>query len=246
MPVEVIVDHIPRPGGEPGPPGPAGPPGATGPQGPTGGTGPQGPGGAQGPAGPTGPPGTTSWWGLTDVPSTFPPAAHGNEAHLYEFTNRYGTLAYDWTQQRMTTAEWFVVDGWNWQWRNRNRSSDGAQPTIRVFAATGAIFEHTSSSAWKRHVEDARDVLAEVALKLRPVTYIPLSGETPDDATEGNRTVGLIAEEVAEVLPQVCSFDEAGAASYVSYDEIAVVALAAVQHLTDRVATLEQRLAETS
>ena len=63
--------------GPTGPAGPAGadstvpgPPGPQGLQGPTGATGSQGP---QGNVGPAGPPGTTSWTGITDKPSTFPP-----------------------------------------------------------------------------------------------------------------------------------------------------------------------------
>ncbi len=71
--------------GEPGKPGPAGKPGDRGPKGDKGDpfeyedftpeqlkalTGPQGPRGARGPAG------TTSWSGITDKPSTFPPAKH--------------------------------------------------------------------------------------------------------------------------------------------------------------------------
>jgi|GEM_PF-4927993 len=60
--------------GPQGPQGPAGPQGATGPQGetgPQGATGAQGATGPQGPEGPQGPAGTTSWTGLTNIPSGF-------------------------------------------------------------------------------------------------------------------------------------------------------------------------------
>ena len=57
-----------------------GPTGPTGPQGPAGAdltvpgpAGPQGATGLPGEDGATGPPGTTSWTGITDKPSTFPP-----------------------------------------------------------------------------------------------------------------------------------------------------------------------------
>lgn len=74
--------------GEPGKPGPAGKPGEQGPKGDKGDpfeyedftseqlkalTGPQGPKGAKGARGPAG---TTSWSGITDKPSTFPPEKH--------------------------------------------------------------------------------------------------------------------------------------------------------------------------
>ena len=81
--------------GDPGEPGPAGKQGATGARGPKGDkgdpfeyedftpeqlkslTGPQGPKGAKGAMGPAG---TTSWSGITDKPSTFPPAKHTHKA----------------------------------------------------------------------------------------------------------------------------------------------------------------------
>lgn len=66
--------------GNEGPQGPTGPEGPEGPQGPQGNQGPQGIQGEQGPAGPEGPegpqgpqgdPGTTSWLGLTNIPTGF-------------------------------------------------------------------------------------------------------------------------------------------------------------------------------
>ena len=66
--------------GPQGPPGVPGVPGPTGPQGPKGDTGaastipgPPGANGADGADGATGPPGTTSWTGITDKPTIFPP-----------------------------------------------------------------------------------------------------------------------------------------------------------------------------
>ena len=74
------------PQGEPGvgvvgPTGPEGPPGPTGPTG-EGATGPEGPPGPAGPTGDTGPAGTTSWEGITDKPSTFPPTPAGQVADI--------------------------------------------------------------------------------------------------------------------------------------------------------------------
>ena len=65
-----------------GPKGDTGATGAAGPQGPQGLTGPAGPQGVPGPTGPkgdtgaTGPAGTTTWAGITNKPSTFPPSGH--------------------------------------------------------------------------------------------------------------------------------------------------------------------------
>ena len=62
--------------GPQGPKGDTGPQGVPGLQGETGPKGEPGPQGPQGEPGPQGDPGTTSWSGLTDVPSQFPPSAH--------------------------------------------------------------------------------------------------------------------------------------------------------------------------
>lgn len=69
--------------GATGPQGPQGIQGAQGPQGEKGDDGdpgPEGPEGPQGPAGADGAPGTTTWAGITDKPSTFPPEAHNQAA----------------------------------------------------------------------------------------------------------------------------------------------------------------------
>jgi len=64
------------PQGETGPAGPQGIKGDTGDTGPAGSAGPTGPTGATGPQGPQGEPGTTTWAGITDKPTTFPPSTH--------------------------------------------------------------------------------------------------------------------------------------------------------------------------
>lgn len=88
------------PQGEPGPRGPAGadgtmtfedltsdqreslrgPAGKDGQPGPAGKPGPQGPRGPRGYTGETGPAGTTTWAGITDKPSTFPPSSHTHKS----------------------------------------------------------------------------------------------------------------------------------------------------------------------
>ena len=70
--------NLKGPKGDKGDTGDAGPQGERGPQGEQGPQGPQGEQGSQGPQGPQGDPGTTTWAGITDKPSTFPPSAHSH------------------------------------------------------------------------------------------------------------------------------------------------------------------------
>jgi hypothetical protein len=72
--------------GPQGPQGDPGPQGLTGVQGLQGEIGPKGDPGQQGEQGNPGPPGTTSWTGITDKPSTFPPSNHDHPG-IYEPAN---------------------------------------------------------------------------------------------------------------------------------------------------------------
>lgn len=77
-----IVDlgSVVGPKGDKGDQGERGLQGPQGIQGPKGETGAQGATGPQGPAGADGAPGTTQWSGITDKPTSFPPAAHNHAA----------------------------------------------------------------------------------------------------------------------------------------------------------------------
>ena len=91
-----------------GPKGNTGATGAAGPQGPQGLTGPAGPQGVPGPTGPkgdtgaTGPAGTTSWNGITDKPSSFPPSGHQHTSFAGTLTAPSFQLALDGTNALQT------------------------------------------------------------------------------------------------------------------------------------------------
>lgn len=134
-----------------------------------------------------------------------------------------------------------IFDSSNLRWDTTRKDSSGSEPTIRIyFSGTKYLYEHSSSGAWKREVRDARDDLAERLLRLRPVSYLPMSGYTLDDAVVGKkRTIGLIAEEVDEIIPEVTSKDDDGNVGYVAYDMLVTAAIAAIQRLDERIKVLE-------
>lgn len=119
------VETTPGPQGEPGPAGAAGaqgPPGAAGAQGQQGQTGAQGPQGIQGeqgpagpkgdtgnqgPAGATGPAGTTTWGGITDIPTTFTPSAHAS-SHQTGGADEVGTVYASPAQITANTNNWDI------------------------------------------------------------------------------------------------------------------------------------------
>jgi hypothetical protein len=161
---------------------------------------------------------------------------HGNAAHAVPYMPVGGG-----TFTGGVTFDAFCnVSTNNFQYNQGRKDSDGAQPTLRIYASgTKYIWEHTSSLKWKREVEDASEMLLDKYHDLRPVSFLAMGGPSLEEAQPGKHTFGLIAEEVSEVLPEACSYDENGEPVYVAYDLISVVALAACQDIDKRLRALE-------
>jgi hypothetical protein len=135
----------------------------------------------------------------------------------------------------------------------------GANVTTQAevgFFATNGAYTATSDRRLKRDIERLEDGLAAV-LALRPSTY-----RFTAEAEDAPRSIGLIAQEVQPILPELVR--EGDGYLGISYGEIAVLAIAAIQEqqeiidgqaaalaardaeleaLRDRQAELEARLA---
>lgn len=109
-----------------------------------------------------------------------------------------------------------------------------------VYAANGTI--QTSDARWKENVSDLDVGLAEIR-QLRPVTF-----NWRDNPEEGQH-YGLIAQEVAKVLPELVYGRGSDAPLGLNYAEVVPVLVSAVQEQqaqlesqADQIATLEARL----
>ena len=89
-----------------------------------------------------------------------------------------------------------------------------------------------SSKDIKHDIEEMEPV-GEKLDRLRPVTFVY------DDDPEEKRRAGLIYEETAEVLPEICTGDESAKA--ISYVEMIPMLLKEIQELRARVKALEER-----
>jgi hypothetical protein len=78
--------------------------------------------------------------------------------------------------------------------------SDGAQ-TSGIHRATGNIISNTSDARLKTNIENIPNALDKV-LSLNGVTY-NWNENTPDDFDKEKTEVGLIAQEVQKVLPEI-------------------------------------------
>ncbi len=98
-------------------------------------------------------------------------------------------------------------------------------------------FVNSSDRRHKQDIEALNHGLEEV-LRLRPVSF------NWKESFNAHRSVGLIAQEVLPVLPEIvyADNDSAEASLNVSYTALVPVLINAIQELTQRVATLESEL----
>ena len=92
-----------------------------------------------------------------------------------------------------------------------------------------------------RYKTDVRDMgaLSEGLQRLRPVAFRCQQARAGGQRLE----YGLIAEEVAEVFPDIVVYDEAGRPETVQYRKVNAMLLNEVQHQHQRIGDLEQQLA---
>lgn len=113
---------------------------------------------------------------------------------------------------------------------------NGPGVPIVVDAVTGRINMSSSSRRYKHDIITLDDNNAAV-LSLRPVSYRWNSNGEPD--------IGLIAEEVALVLPELVRFDEDGIPSGVDYSKISVYLVGVIRSQNDRLQALKNEQANT-
>jgi hypothetical protein len=96
---------------------------------------------------------------------------------------------------------------------------------------SGTITE-LSSRRFKENIKPLESVLEKVE-KLEPVTYTKTLIQEEE--------IGLIAEDVAELFPEVVTYDQDGTVQGIQYQRLSVILLKAVQELTDRITKLENK-----
>jgi len=104
--------------------------------------------------------------------------------------------------------------------------------------SNGQLGTVTSSKRFKEDIEDMGDVTADL-MKLRPVTF---RYKAPYD--DGSRLLqyGLIAEEVAKVLPDLVQFDKQGKPFTVRYNAVNAMLLEQVQKQQTQIQEQEARI----
>lgn len=164
---------------------------------------------------------SVSWEAVSGRPSTFEPAAH----------NHPGSDV---------TSAVPEADG---STRAYNNEPGGTGSFYQVWVdANRKLCRNTSSIRYKTNVRSHSVEPAKV-LNLRPVLYDRRSRANPDtgDVEAGNKNeYGLIAEEVAELVPELAVYFN-GQIDGVRYDLLALALLDVVKNQDARLAALEKK-----
>lgn len=76
---------------------------------------------------------------------------------------------------------------------------------------------------------------SDILMKLRPVMF------TYNENKDGARSPGLIAEEVAEVMPDLVAYDQDSLPYTVKYNDLPAMLLNEIQKLRKRIEILEAK-----
>jgi hypothetical protein len=130
-----------------------------------------------------------------------------------------------------------------------------------VVGAANQLFLQTSSRRFKENItpiEITSELLTKI-IRLEPVTYtykptdkaIELNGEDFCEKEKQKVTVGLIAEELYELFPNLVNLDEEGKPYSINYSGLTVILINAIKqlhketsYLTDRLEAVENKLQE--
>jgi hypothetical protein len=159
-----------------------------------------------------------SWAEVTGKPTAYPPSAHTHP----EYVETSGTVA----RANGTT-------------RVHNHLPQGGSVYQVWVDANRNFCRNVSSARYKRHIRTHR-IAAEAVMALRPVLYDMKPSD--DDASPATNLYGLIAEEVAEHVPELVTRNESGQPEAVRYDLLSVALLDVVRDQYRDLAALREQV----
>jgi len=110
----------------------------------------------------------------------------------------------------------------------------GTGPTV-ISLANGVLGVLVSSIRYKENIKDLQADPGRI-FQLKPVRF--------NWKTTGQEDIGLIAEDVDEVIPDLVLYDSEGKPESVKYDKVAIYLLEVVKTQQKRISALEQQITE--
>jgi len=112
-------------------------------------------------------------------------------------------------------------------------NTSASEPYVRV-GTDGKLYRDNSSLRYKKNITDIEIDTAKI-YSLRPVSYNSISAE------DTKRHIGLIAEEVAEILPEVVGYAD-GKPDHINYDRLVVPLISEIKKLKQEIEELKKRV----
>ena len=140
------------------------------------------------------------------------------------------------TTLNATEREVFRIDQIGQLFAFHLTGSAASNPTLKINTSSGFIYFDSSSLRYKENVQDFPSSLSKVN-QLRPVTY--------DDKSTGEAGIGLIAEEVDEIAPELVTYKEIDGSlepETVVYDRLTIHLLKGMQEQQDIIDNLKTRI----
>ena len=231
--------------GAQGPVGPAGPPGGTGPtgdtgatgaDGPTGPTGPGGPPGGPGPAGPEGPPGPPGPSGTGPTGPPGPPGPPGTS-----ITGPPGPPGPSTTIDATADAGTNYLVG-----VGAVGSAQTAKACSSVYMSASELYASDfiipSDARLKINIEELDGALHNI-MTMNGARYNWNDVAIRMGYGDNDKQIGVIAQEIANVYPEIVETNKHGYMS-VKYDRLAAVLIQAIKELNQKVVELQKKVGE--
>jgi hypothetical protein len=160
---------------------------------------------------------------------TFAPGANDYIIKASSSRGVFGRSSYGWHVDA-DSAFGVYSNGWE-----KLFGVEGGTGNTQVFGSltvNGSITE-SSSIRYKKDIVDIEHSSSKIEL-LRPVRYKKIKDESEE--------IGLIAEDVAELFPEVVKYDNEGRPDGVNYSRLSVILLKAMQEQNAVIAALTERV----
>ena len=196
----------------------------------------------------------STWWSLMTVQGwhdaysawqIIGPSDAGPENWYLRVGNNttWGTARRIWHAGDFTStniSNWSTAYGWGnhadyGYWNTDSVDAKNVKSAEVVFAGNVTVegtFTESSSIRFKENITPLDPALDKVN-QLEAVSYNKIGVD--------DREIGLIAEDVAELFPEVVTYNEEGQPQGIQYQRLSVILLKAVQELTERVNKLENK-----
>jgi hypothetical protein len=196
----------------------------------------------------------STWWSLMTVQGwhdaysawqIIGPSDAGPENWYLRVGNNttWGTARRIWHAGDFTStniSNWSTAYGWGnhadyGYWNTDSVDAKNVKSAEVVFAGNVTVegtFTESSSIRFKENITPLDPALDKVN-QLEAVSYNKIGAD--------DREIGLIAEDVAELFPEVVTYNEDGQPQGIQYQRLSVILLKAVQELTERVNKLENK-----